>query len=612
MPTFSARSAGRLTGLLLALMILTPASASADWPTYRGDPARSGIDTSSVGSVPFAAAWSSANLGGDIYGEPLVHDGLVIVATESDQVVALSESTGQVVWTVSAGKPVPSLVTNQPLPCGDIKPTVGITSTPVIDPVTNRVFVLADNWDGSNVLHRLYAFNIADGSAVAGFPVSAEPPGDEPAAQLQRTGLALAKGQIIIGYGGNAGDCPTYHGWLVSIPETGGSMQAFEVDRSGSQGAIWESGNAPPVDSAGDVWISTGNGNSSSNDYQESVLKLDPSKVDPPLDQWAPSDWASLDSSDADIGSSAPVLLPNGLVFEIGKQGFGYLLSASGLGGVGAAPRLKASVCSGSWGGGIYYSGVIYVTCSNGLHALSLDASAGSFSALNGWQVAASANGPPIVAGNLVWATDWNHGVLYGLNPQTGQPVVTQSTPAMDHFATPSASDGKLFLATGPTVEAYTIANPAPSTPVTGSGSGSTATPAPGTSPAKCVLKLRSSRVTVHHPKRRRHQKHAPPAFATVAMTAKCDQAVRVKLTGMITERLSPTGKHGKARLRRVRLTAVQATLAPGAIRTLQIRLSPSLLRALERRVRESGAFTLTTNAAGGIPRVVVRTRLRM
>jgi hypothetical protein len=38
---------------------------------------------------------------------------------------------------------------------------------------------------------------------------------------------------------------------------------------------------------------------------------------------------------------------------------------------------------------------------------------------------------------------------------------VSQSAPAMAHFTTPTASDGKLFLATGQTVEAYTIANPA-------------------------------------------------------------------------------------------------------------------------------------------------------
>lgn len=166
------------------------------------------MDASSVGSLPFAGAWTSPSLGGAIWGQPLVHNGLVVVGTESDQVVALSEATGQVVWQANAGTPVPSSQHH----CGDISPTVGITSTPVIDPSTNQVFVVADTLTGSTIQHKLFAFNLADGSAVAGFPVSVEPPGDVPVDQLQRPGLALAGGQIIIGYGGSDGDCGTYHG----------------------------------------------------------------------------------------------------------------------------------------------------------------------------------------------------------------------------------------------------------------------------------------------------------------------------------------------------------------------------------------------------------------
>lgn len=557
------------------------------------------MDSSSTGSLPFAAAWTSPVLGGAIWGQPLVHDGLVVVATESDQVVALSEATGQVVWQASAGTPVPS----GQLPCGDISPTVGITSTPVIDPATNRVFAVADTLTGSTIEHKLYAFNLSDGSAVAGFPVSVEPPGDVPADQLQRPGLALAGGQVIVGYGGNDGDCGTYHGWLVSVPEAGGAQHVFEVDPSGSEGAIWSSGNAPAVDSAGDVWTSTGNGGSgSSYGYQESVLKLDPDMN--LLDHWAPSTWQNLDSSDADLGSSAPLLLPGGLVFQIGKQGIGYLLSASNLGGTGGNPQSQGPVCGGSWGGAVYDAGIIYVTCSTGLRALALNASAPSFSALAGWQVNSTVNGPPIVAGGLVWATDWNHSALYGLNPQTGQAVVRQSTPSMEHFTTPSASDGKLFLATGNTVEAYIIANPAMA-PI--------AAPPPPPPPApKCVLRIRNHRVRVHHPKRRKGHKRAPPAFATAALSVKCDQAAQVTLTGTVAMRLAPRRKHGKARTRTVRLPTARTAVPAGVARTIELRLTPSVLRALQRHVRETGSFTLSAVGAGGTTRARARGRLRL
>ncbi len=323
------------------------------------------------------------------------------------------------------------------------------------------------------------------------------------------------------------------------------------------------------------------------------------------LDHWTPSSWQSLDSGDVDLGSSEPVLLPNGLVFQIGKQGVGYLLSASQLGGTGASPAYQAAVCSGSWGGAIYYNGIIYVSCSTGLRALALNPSAPSFSTVGAWHVTSAINGPPTVAGGLVWATDWNSGTLYGLDPQTGQTMVRQATPAMEHFTTPAASDGKLFLATGHTVEAYTIANP--SSPP---GSGPGLSPAPP--PAKCSLKLRSGRVKLHHPKQRKHHKRAPPAYATVALTAKCNQAVQVKLSGVVSEHLSKKGRPGKAKIRPFRLATVRARLSPNVTRTLQIRLTPALLRALGRHVHESGKFTLTTATVGGTTRVNAHGVLRL
>ncbi|MBV9193334.1 MAG: PQQ-binding-like beta-propeller repeat protein [Solirubrobacterales bacterium] len=588
------RRALGLATLAALLLLFSAATASADWTTYRGDPTRSGVDSSSTGSVPFTAAWTSSNLGGDIWGQPLIHDGLVIVGTESDQVVALDESTGHVVWQASAGTPVPA----SKLPCGDISPNVGITSTPVIDPATGEVFVVADTYSGGTIDHKLYAFQVSNGAAVPGFPVDVEPPGDSPDAQLQRPALALDAGQIVIGYGGNDGDCSTYHGWLVSVSESGGSEHTFEVDQNaGDEGAIWGSGNGPAVDSSGDLWVSTGNGNSGSTyGYQESVLKLGPSLA--LLDNWAPSNWQQLDSSDTDIGSSAPILLPNNLVFEIGKGGLGYLLSASHLGGVGAAPAYPPQqVCSGSWGGGVYSGGVIYVSCSDGLHALALNASAPSYSPLASWHVPSSANGPPTVAGGLVWATDWNNAKLYGFNLQTGAAAVTQPTPAMVHFATPSASDGKLFLATGPTVEAYTIANPV-------------STPAPAPAPPNtCTLRLATRRIKIHHPKRRKHARRTPAPFGTVALVARCTQAADVTLSGTVSEQLGKKRRHHKARTRSFHLKQVRAAVGSDARRTLELRIPDAVLRALARATRRSGTFTLVT---GGVRVVVRSTGLRL
>jgi hypothetical protein len=122
------------------------------------------------------------------------------------------------------------------------------------------------------------------------------------------------------------------------------------------------------------------------------------------------------------------------------------------------------------------------------------------------------------------------------------------------------------------------------------------------------VLRIRSRRVKVHHPKRRKGHKHAPPAFATVGLSVKCDQAAQVTLTGTVTTRLVAKGKHGKA----VRLRRVRATVRGSVATTLDVRLTPSLLRALERHVRETGSFTLTAQGAGGTARARTRGRLRL
>lgn len=466
---YSVRSHRRVVALacvLGALLTGTALAAGPAWTTYRHDSARSGIDPDSSAPVAPSQDWQVGPLDGRVYGQPLVYGSRVYVATENDTVYALDAASGAIVWQRHVATAVPS----GQLGCGDISPTVGITSTPVIDPATGRIYVVADTWSGSTIVHDMYALNLSDGTLGAG-PISVEPPGDTPKDQLQRASLALDAGKVIVGYGGNDGDCGSYHGWLVAVPEGGGPLQSFEVDAATSQGAIWGSGNAPAIDSAGNIWTSTGNG-SGGFGYQESVVKLDWNLN--VLDWWAPSNWSSLDSSDTDLGSSMPVLLPSGLVFQIGKAGVGYLLNASSLGHSNtAAPVYSSSVCSGSWGGAIYVNGVIYVTCSNGLHALSLNTTSRTFQALPGWTVNGNVNGPPTFAGGLVWAVNWSGASLYGLNPSTGASTFSASLTGFEHFSSPSAGGGRLFMVhrdpsgSGDDVTAFQVATPPGVTPTT-------------------------------------------------------------------------------------------------------------------------------------------------
>lgn len=456
----------RVAALALLLLLVSPALAGADWTTYHADQARSGVDASSTGSVPFAPAWTSPTLDGDIYAEPLVYKGLVVVATENDSIYALSEATGKEVWRVDAGTPVPA----SSLPCGDISPTVGITSTPVIDPANGTLFAVADLWDGSHAHHWLLAYDAVSGRELWAEPI--DPAGTVPEDQLQRAGLNISNGRVLIGFGGNSGDCGTYWGWVVSVSESTHAIAAWKAPTNKGD-AIWAPGG-PAVDAAGNVYAATGNGASSSLsdfDFGDSLVKL--TATGNLLSYFAPASWASDSAEDLDLGSSSPELLPDGLIYQDGKNGTGYLVSSSALGGVGGE-RYQAPVCA-SFGADAYSDGVLYVACANGIQALSIDTSAARFTPL--WHGPSDANGPPILSGGLVWVTAWNDATLYGLNPVNGQVVVTRPTRAMEHFTSPSASDGKLFLATGQTVEAYDIAQPLP--PPTGPPPPPTRPPAP-------------------------------------------------------------------------------------------------------------------------------------
>ncbi len=449
------------------------AAATPQWTTYRHDAARSGIDPDSTDPLPPSQAWQTPGLDDQVYGQPLVYGTHVYVATENDTIYALNAATGTVAWSRHLATPEASSVA----PCGDIKPTIGITGTPVIDPAANRIYAVGAVSSSGSVHHELFALDLGSGKQVAGFPIAVDPPfpsGGAPVNQLQRVGLGLDQGRILIGFGGNAGDCDTYWGWLVSAPESGvGALSEFQVDPHYDQGAVWASGNAPTIDSSGIVFIATGNGSStdpSNPDYGDAVVKLSSSAS--VLDWWAPSNWRSLDSSDADLGSSMPTLLPGGYLLQSGKDGNGYVLNGTNLGHV-SAPAQRVSCGTGSFGGSVYdpSDSTVYVTCGN-LKALSLTAGTPpSLAPKPGFSAPSGATGPPMVAGGLVWAANASSGTLYGLDLASGairaQFAIPETGFDPNPFASPSAGGGRLFVASGDQVTAFTIARaPRPTPPV--------------------------------------------------------------------------------------------------------------------------------------------------
>ncbi len=448
----------RLVGRCVAVAFLALTLSSCNWVVYHADFTGSGVGYS--GSFSSAhQAWVSNSLGGDLYGEPLVVGNTVLVATESDAVVALSASNGSVVWSTTVATPVPA----SDLPCGDISPTVGITSTPVVDVSRDEIFVVADELAGGLVQHHLFGLSMLTGAVL--LDQNVDPPGSDPRALLQRVALTLDGGQVVFAFGGNSGDCSTYHGWLVAVPEGGGVFKTFQVDSGPgqSQGAIWMGGAAPIVDGKGNIWFATGNGSStnSGDPYDDSDGVLEVSSSLSLLQYFAPTTWTQDNHNDSDLGSSSPAVLPNGMVFEAGKSGTGYLLNQSVLGGIGGQVAQLPSLCGGVVDGGdAFANSIVYAPCSAGLVAVKVGVSPPSLTRL--WQTSTGSPGPPVIAGGMIWTIGGS--TLYGLDPTNGSSVVQFSLGSeANHFPTPSVGDGLLLAPSTDRVYAFT---PPPTTEV--------------------------------------------------------------------------------------------------------------------------------------------------
>ncbi len=465
--------------LALAGAFSPAAQAEPAWTTYHRDAQRSGNDPDATQPIAPALAWQTGDLGAPMWSQPLVLGDRVYVATVGDEAYALEASTGAVVWEKSLGTPVPA----EDLPCGDVKPSVGVVGTPVIDPATQTIYMVADTLNGKGEIeHVLKGLSLSSGAEVVSRAV--DPPGADPKALLQRTALNLDQGNIVFGYGGNDGDCSDYQGTVVIAPEDGGQPRFWQykpAPPSSAGGAVWAPAG-PSVDATGNVYATTGNPDPPAGetaktfDDSDAVLKLNLATdfvADPasewvsPLGWFEPPNWEEESNHDLDLSSAAPELLPGALLFQAGKDGVGYLIDEATMES-GAAAVFSHAVChehtgfAGSFGGDSFANNTIYMPCENGVQALAYSESSKTFTPL--WQGPEDAVGPPIVSAGLVWtiATGGFSGKgakLYGLDPATGIPSYTETlpSPTIDHFASPSAAGGRLFVATGCSVTAYQV-----------------------------------------------------------------------------------------------------------------------------------------------------------
>ena len=161
--------------------------------TYHNDGASTGEDLAETTLTPADVNSSqfgklaSVPLDGAVYAQPLYVPGVAVsgqgihnvvyVATEHDSLYAIDADTGAVLWQDSFIDPAAGITTVPDTDVGanDIEPEIGITSTPVIDPATGTLYVVAqtkDVVDGvDHYVQTLHAIDLGSGAEKLGGPV---------------------------------------------------------------------------------------------------------------------------------------------------------------------------------------------------------------------------------------------------------------------------------------------------------------------------------------------------------------------------------------------------------------------------------------------------------
>jgi outer membrane protein assembly factor BamB len=352
-----------------ALLLLLAATAAAAVSTSRSQDSRQdsvlgyhgGSDRRGNFVVP-GLTWEKATslradqnfhvrIAGNVYTQPLFgrgggsNAGVLLVATEDNNVQAFDAATGEQIWKRSLGPPVG----RSALRCGNIDP-LGVTGTPVIDAASEALYLSAVVEESSGPRHRIFGLSLKDGAPLPGWPIDVadalrtERQSFNARDQNERGALTILDGTLYVPFGGHFGDCGDYHGWVVGV-SLHDPKRLTAWSTRGRGGGIWAPGGITVAGQS--LFVATGNtfGASTWSDG-EAIIRLAPDlhRSNDKRDFFAPSDWRALDERDADLGGSNPVPLdiqgPSGrqsFILALGKDGRAYLLDRNNLGGIGGS-----------------------------------------------------------------------------------------------------------------------------------------------------------------------------------------------------------------------------------------------------------------------------------
>ena len=502
---------------LTFLLALGLCRAQVQVVTYHNDNARTGqnldellLSPSNVKAGAFGKRFTQT-VDGNVLAQPLylpavyipgkgIHN-VVYVATGHDSLYAFDadNATGPnaaPLWHVSFLDAASSVTS---VPAADVNCFVagtelGIVGTPVIDPATLTLYLVAETKEaGSRYVFRLHAISASNGAEKPGSPVEIQAAGFVPLQYKQRGALLLSRGVVYTSWGSNC-DIEPYHGWILAFDASTLSLiSVFNVTPDGAKGSFWNAGGGPAADADGNVYHMSANGDFDGvKNFGDSFLRFSPAPNMAISDYFTPFNQALLDVDDIDVGSSEPLLLPDSagnaehphLVVGAGKEGRIYLLDRDHLGhaqynvdslAVQSLPELGHSL----FGSMAYFEGHLYIATEySPLRAYTIaNASVGSAPSSSSSFQSNLLGAVPSISANaasdgIVWISPYDaSGLLQAYDAaDLSKQLYSSATMPGDapgswaEFCVPTIADGKVFLGTANALIAYGLLNPA--TPV--------------------------------------------------------------------------------------------------------------------------------------------------
>lgn len=505
-----------------------PASPLVSVVNYRNNISRDGLTTNetllTLADVNTNAFGKLFSYGVDGYtvAQPLVlanvnipgkgvHN-VVFVATEHDSVYAfdadsntganaaplwhtsfINSSAG--IYTINATADLASIAG------GFVGPELGISGTPVIDPVSGTLYVVSITKEISggttNFFNRLHALDVMTGAEKFGGPVviqgsvrgvgdGHDDAGNIPFVQLkhhQRQALLLVNGSLIITFTGHF-DYPPYHGWVFSYnPYTLQQTGIWNANPNGSDGGFWQSGCGPAADSEGNIYLESGNGNwdSTNANFGNTVLKLSTANGVALTDWFTPYNQLYLNLQDIDVGSAGQIVLPDSagsvahphLLLAGSKAGTLYLLDRDNMGHFNPTDdsqivqsvngAVKGMWCTPAWFNGMFY----YIASGDTLKAFKLSNATINTTPVGVGPSAIGSSSPSISANGtnnaIVWALQASPYVLHAYNAtnvaqelyNSSQNSARDSAGSSVKFTVPTIANGKVYVGSANALTVY-------------------------------------------------------------------------------------------------------------------------------------------------------------